>query len=143
MKDRTLRSSRLLIPADVIARASYYLAFVRLEPDVMAASMEQPKLAARTVPCAPTFQYQTHTSCLNLGHMVFISAGSVPYYLHLRGLYQMSASWVNTCREASVAFTMNWPRVKSHKAGGTETEELLELLDNGHWRSRVGCTGTM
>ena len=55
-----MRSSRLLIPADVIASASYYLAFVRLEPDVMAASMEQPKLATRTVPCAPTFQYPEH-----------------------------------------------------------------------------------
>ena len=45
-----------------------------------------------------------------------------------------AGSWVNTCREVSFAFTMSWPRAKSHKAGETKTEELLplaELPDNG------------
>ena len=47
--------------------------------------MEQSKLEARTVPCAPTFQYQ-NTSCFNLGHMLFISVGWVLYYQRLRSV---------------------------------------------------------
>ena len=45
-----------------------------------------------------------------------------------------AGSWVNTCREASFAFTMSWLRAKSHKAEETKAEEplpLAELPDNG------------
>jgi hypothetical protein len=59
-------------------------------------TVEQPKLEARPVPCAPTFQYQS-TSCSNPGHMLFISVRLVLYYGHATGacgLYQMSASCV-------------------------------------------------